>query len=388
MTLTYDNSAASSLVAEIKKAIVGTKWDGQVFLTGGMIRDLLLGVAPNNIDLCIPISKGAIEFATWLVNHFNCNDNTHLWVWDSYGMARVLLPSCDTITINIIESRKIASHQDGCEFGTIDEDALTRDFTINAMYANITTNEILDPTNKGLEDLSSGVLRTVKDGNVVFANDSQRIMRAFSFASKYNLKIEKLTWFALIKNAWRIKDISSIYMRKHMDIILMSEKPSIGLWYLIRSGAMKYIIPSLPKLYKAHSYTQDVDDLLKFTFDVVDNTHSYLASRYAALLSQIGTDTCITLGSTTAATIKDELANISMSDNDIATIVAIIRQKNFFDNVTNKPSKKQAKRFVSLIGANNATAALYFIIARKGVKKVRPATTAAIVNAVSDIVNA
>jgi hypothetical protein len=70
-------------------------------------------------------------------------------------------------------------------FGTAVQDAERRDFTVNALFYNVTTNEIEDMTGSGVDDLAAGLLRTPLDPHVTFLDDPLRVMRAVRFASRF-----------------------------------------------------------------------------------------------------------------------------------------------------------------------------------------------------------
>lgn len=75
------------------------------------------------------------------------------------------------------------------EIGTAKEDALRRDLTINALFYNIVTQEIEDLTEKGLDDIKNGIIRTPLDPFITFKDDPLRILRVFRFAGRFNYKV-------------------------------------------------------------------------------------------------------------------------------------------------------------------------------------------------------
>jgi tRNA nucleotidyltransferase (CCA-adding enzyme) len=75
-------------------------------------------------------------------------------------------------------------------FGTAEEDSLRRDLTINALFYNINTGEVEDFTNRGIQDLKSGIIRTPLDPEQTFKDDPLRVLRVFRFAARYNFECE------------------------------------------------------------------------------------------------------------------------------------------------------------------------------------------------------
>lgn len=76
------------------------------------------------------------------------------------------------------------------QFGTPEEDAYRRDFTINSLFYNIMTNSIEDLTNQGLQDLQAGLIRTPLPALTTFTDDPLRLLRAVRFASRYNFTLD------------------------------------------------------------------------------------------------------------------------------------------------------------------------------------------------------
>ena len=94
----------------------------------------------------------------------------------------------------------------------IREDAKRRDFTVNALYYDISKDEILD-FYTGVADIHSKLLRTVETPEEVLSKDGVRILRLFRFQSELGFKIEKNTLDAAIKYARNVKSLSALSMR-------------------------------------------------------------------------------------------------------------------------------------------------------------------------------
>ena len=102
----------------------------------------------------------------------------------------------------------------------INKDALRRDFTVNAIYADLITGEITDPT-AGIQDLKLRTLRTVCPS--VFTEDGLRIMRLFRFASQLDWDIDDATLKSAKANAALLKDISKERIFEELRMILTSD---------------------------------------------------------------------------------------------------------------------------------------------------------------------
>ena len=76
------------------------------------------------------------------------------------------------------------------EFGTAEEDAYRRDFTINAMFYDLSTEKIEDFTGQGLDDLRTGIIRTPLNPLETFRDDPLRVLRALRFATRFNYVVD------------------------------------------------------------------------------------------------------------------------------------------------------------------------------------------------------
>lgn len=148
------------------------------FLVGGAVRDLLNGKTPNDWDLVtdIPITKLAKEFGAggFSVSLTGAN-------------FLVLNVHFDGIIVEVANFRKDVScdgrHAE-VEDGTIVDDAFRRDFTINALFINTKTLEVVDPTGQGIDDAKANVLRFVGKPKDRIREDFLRVFRFMRFVNK------------------------------------------------------------------------------------------------------------------------------------------------------------------------------------------------------------
>lgn len=134
------------------------------------------------------------------------------------------------------------------------EDAFRRDFSVNALYYDVLSGEVLDPTG-GLADLEKGLIRTTSaDPRLVLADDGLRIMRLVRFSSELGFDIEQGSMQAAIGLVQNLRDISAERIRDELDKILLAdikygerspEKVLHGLELLRDVGALGVILPEL-----------------------------------------------------------------------------------------------------------------------------------------------
>lgn len=115
-------------------------------------------------------------------------------------------------------------------FGTPYEDALRRDFTINALFYNIHTKEIEDFTEHGIIDLQNGLIRTPLDCNITFYDDPLRILRAIRFSNRLDFKLDEKMYQAAENKELtaRLQIVSRQRYNKELAEILSGENALSG----------------------------------------------------------------------------------------------------------------------------------------------------------------
>ncbi|WP_103070692.1 CCA tRNA nucleotidyltransferase [Aquimarina sediminis] len=279
-----------SIFNTISKASATLKVDSYVI--GGFVRDYILqrGTA-KDIDI-VAVGSGielAKEVAKLLPN------KPKIQVFKTYGTAML---KTDDIEVEFVGARKESYTEDSrnpkVENGTLQDDQNRRDFTINALALNLSSEnfgEILDPFG-GIGDLKSKVIRTPLNPDITYSDDPLRMMRAIRFASQLNFKIESTSLKAITDNKDRIKIITKERIVDELNKILLSSKPSVGFKLLEKTELLPYILPELVALKGIDEIEgQRHKDNFYHTLEVVDNISENtdnLWLRWAALLHDIG----------------------------------------------------------------------------------------------------
>ena len=272
----------------------------RVYYVGGCVRDLQLGKIPKDIDLCIDTEDGTSKFIEYLKEHQKelCHGFT---VYPKYGTAKFSLKVLnEDVDIECVIPR-VESYNDGprkpdsIKQTTIEEDAVRRDFCCNALYKNILSGKVLDPTGKGLEDCTNKILRTPLDPEKTYLDDPLRMLRAIRFACTKEFIIEEETWDKISCYPQYFK-LSVERIRDEFDKILMSDKAIWGLNMLIEKKLMCRIIPQLVT-YKDFDQRSRYHNLSwkDHTFSVLQKVidkGGNLETRLAALLHDIAKPTC------------------------------------------------------------------------------------------------
>ncbi len=188
-------------------------------------------------------------------------------------------------------SRKPAVHWGD----SLEADLSRRDFTINALALDV-VNLVAQPEGVqtffdyfgGFADLHDRVLRTPIDPEVLFSDDPLRMLRAARFAARFDLAIDPALEAAVVTMAEKLTIVSEERIRAELDLLMMTEQPSIGLDFIVRTGLATFFFPELPLLQLEQDPVHQHKDVLKHTWAVVDKTSAQLTLRLAALFHDIG----------------------------------------------------------------------------------------------------
>lgn len=278
----------------IKGIIKDTEYENHVFLVGGAVRDKLMGNPIKDIDLCIDLPNGGIEFATWIMKTLGeFKQDTRPVVYPTYGTAMFTLLAFPGINIECAQTRKEQYHDSNSRnpetaYGTLEEDCYRRDLTINSLYQNISTDEIVDITGKGIDDIKNQIIRTPCDPDITYTDDPLRMLRCIRFASRYGWDIEEKTIQGIIDNVERIQIITQERITDEINKILLTKKPSVGLRMLEKTGLLQYVLPDFVEMVNLEQNEYHFGTAWEHTLMVVDNTKPILENRVAALFHDLG----------------------------------------------------------------------------------------------------
>ncbi len=262
----------------------------QTRLIGGFVRDTLLKRPCKDIDIvCLGDGIALAEAVA-----ASLDTQVEVIVFKNFGTAMLKWKDWE---IEFVGARKESyrgeSRKPEVQEGTMEEDQLRRDFTINALSVGIgkADNGVLyDPFN-GLADLKSKILRTPTDPLITFNDDPLRMMRAIRFASQLNFDIEHDTYQALLNTVPRISIVSAERITDELNKIILSPKPSYGFSLLFHTGLLEIIFPEMTAL----AGVEIIDgfahkDNFFHTLKVLDNISHHtddLWLRWAAILHDI-----------------------------------------------------------------------------------------------------
>jgi len=250
----------------------------ELYLIGGYVRDMILDIPNDDIDICV-VGSG-IEYAKALAKR----TKTKVDLFENYGTAKVAFDfGGKHWDMEFVGARrefyKRGSRNPIVENGTLEDDMARRDFTINDMAISLnkaTMGQLIDPYD-GLSDIQSKTIRCVSDPNERFSEDPLRMLRAIRFASKLGFTIDSATLDAIKSQADSITIIVKERILEEINKVLVSPVPSVGLNYLQETGLMKILLPEIACL-EGKEVIDGVGhkDILKHTFQVVDNVANVL----------------------------------------------------------------------------------------------------------------
>lgn len=173
------------------------RFDHAAYLVGGCVRDLLLDRKPKDFDIATSATPRQVKRS-----FSNCRI-----IGRRFRLAHVYFQNGKIIEVATFRARDVPDDaappsgedlliRDDNVFGTPEEDALRRDFTINALFYDVNNGNVIDHAD-GLGDLRRRLVRTIGDPNVRFREDPIRILRAIKFAARLGFSIEERTRRAL-----------------------------------------------------------------------------------------------------------------------------------------------------------------------------------------------
>ncbi len=262
----------------------------EVYVVGGVVRDLFLDRPLNEIDLMV-IGDG-IQFAEILAKEMGVKK---VVPFPKFSTAHI--PS-NPVPIEVAAARKESYDNNSRKpkevvYTDLKGDLIRRDFTVNAMAMSLTPKkfgELHDPYN-GVKDLQAKRLVTPLDPDETFSEDPIRMLRAAYFASGLGLEIDKKCLESMQRQANRINIVSQERITTEFEKILSTPKPSVGLIILQEAGLMEYIFPEIHIMFGMDQTGEwHHKDIFYHTMQVVDNAAELsdkMQLRFAALVHDI-----------------------------------------------------------------------------------------------------
>ena len=249
----------------------------RAFVIGGYVRDCFLGRPSKDIDIVVEGSGIALAEAVGERVRSNVS------VFRNFGTAMLKYHG---VEVEFVGARKESYRRDSrkpiVENGTLEDDQLRRDFTINAMAFSLQKEDfgaLVDPFG-GIRDLASGIIRTPLDPDTTYSDDPLRMVRAIRFATKLTEGDRKFTIVSesldsIRRNRERMTILSKERIVEELNKILVTPKPSIGFRLLDETGLLEYVLPQLVKLKGVETVDgKGHKENFSHTLEVLDNVAS------------------------------------------------------------------------------------------------------------------
>ncbi|MCA8911872.1 MAG: CCA tRNA nucleotidyltransferase [Planctomycetes bacterium] len=215
----------------------------EALLAGGCVRDLLLKRDPKDYDVATSADPDQVEALF----------KRTVAVGKQFGVIKVLDDDTDGYDVEVATFRYDGPYLDGrhpssVRFTNAAEDAARRDFTINALFLDPESGEVIDHVG-GRADLDAKVIRAVGEPRRRFEEDKLRLLRAIRFASGLNFDIETETFKAIGEMAGEIKVVSAERIQAELTKLLTARGQSRGFRLMFETGLLDAILPEISAMF-------------------------------------------------------------------------------------------------------------------------------------------
>ena len=218
----------------------------RAYLVGGGVRDLLLGRTPKDFDVGTDAHPHQIKRL-----FRNCR-----LVGRRFRLAHVHFGE-KIIEVSTFRKRSEFEENESKDrlirsdntFGTAEDDAIRRDFTINGLFYDLETFGVLDYVG-GIEDLHTRLVRSIGDPEERIPEDPVRIIRAIKFAARLDFKVDETLWAAMVAHAEDIHKCAKARVLEEIYRLLREGSAAASFQLLEESGLLRQLLPELDEHLK------------------------------------------------------------------------------------------------------------------------------------------
>jgi poly(A) polymerase len=242
---TFDDDRIDPDAAKVVRRLERSGYEA--YLVGGCVRDLLLGGKPKDYDIA---TNARPEDVRALFR--NCRI-----IGRRFRLAHILFGGGKVVEVATFRRSPVMEAPEDADsegvddilirsdnvFGEAHEDALRRDFTMNALFYDLDRRQVLDWCG-GMQDVARRTIHTIGDPMVRFREDPIRILRAIKFAARLDLGIAPDVYDAMV---WTREDLAKAARPRVFEEILRLLRTSAhrSMWLLWETGAMAVLLPEL-----------------------------------------------------------------------------------------------------------------------------------------------
>ncbi|MBL9104461.1 MAG: polynucleotide adenylyltransferase PcnB [Myxococcales bacterium] len=214
----------------------------EAYLVGGCVRDLYLKRRPKDFDVATSATPENIRRT-----FRNCRIiGRRFKLAHVFFGPKVIETSTFRTTPITSEDDPLITHDN--EWGTVEDDARRRDFTINGLFYDLDDDTIVDFVD-GLADLDRGVIRTIGDPVLRFQEDPVRMIRAIKFAARLDFTVEVGTWQALLATVQDINKCSRARVLEEIYKLMRGGAARRSFELMLECQLVQHIMPSYLELY-------------------------------------------------------------------------------------------------------------------------------------------
>ncbi len=231
----------------IKNSIKNTKFENNSYMVGGIIRDAIMGNENDDIDIVVSLNGGGIDLAKYLYENGVLEKDP--LIYTRFGTAFSYIGD---LKIEFVETRSEEYNEDSrnpsTQYSDLKSDVFRRDFTINSLLYNISNGELLDLTNKGIDDIANKIIRTTNNPYLIFSQDPLRMLRAIRFSARFGFEMD-IEQKVVIPNLIERLDIIS-KERIHDEIVKIfdNENYNTAIQLMWDNGILEYLFPSIKNI--------------------------------------------------------------------------------------------------------------------------------------------
>ncbi len=235
-------------------------------LVGGGVRDVLLGKQPKDFDVATNATPEQVKSL-----FRNCRLIGRRFRLAHIHFGREIIEVA-TFRQHAADSDKTKLNDDGRilrdnTFGSIEDDALRRDFTVNALYYDINDFSLIDFA-QGLRDIDHRILKLIGDPVTRYKEDPVRMLRAIRFATKLDFTIEPIANQAIFDLAHLLEDIPAARLYDEVLKIFHSGHALKSFEMLRHYGLFQYLFPALDQYLQS----EPTESMLDFIEQALVNT--------------------------------------------------------------------------------------------------------------------
>ncbi|OGV45278.1 MAG: hypothetical protein A2017_08730 [Lentisphaerae bacterium GWF2_44_16] len=283
----------SKIAPHITSAVDRLQQSGfETYIVGGAVRDFLIGREPKDYDISTAASPEQVKDVFGKRRTFIIGRRFRL-VQLFHG-EEIIEISTFRREPSKEENRPLEKHRHrhhpenmifhDNEFGSSEEDAWRRDFTVNAIFYDPIADKIMDHTGLGVTDLNSGIVRAIGTPLLRFEEDPVRILRALKLAGQYGFKLEEETEKALFSSLSLILHASGSRLSLELEKILKNPYSDKIFNAFYEYGFLQYFLPNLQSQWESEVFKYSLELLTEKNRRVLDGSYRQSISLTAAAM--------------------------------------------------------------------------------------------------------